>query len=85
MDEINFTRRNMRYLGQIESIKYNNFFSEIDATYLKLIKYYNDNIRKLKESLSEENKKKQELKREVFFLNNKKSMLEEHQGGVILQ
>jgi len=85
MDDINLTRRNMRYMGQIESKKYNDLFNEAGSNLNKIVRYYKNNLMDLSEDIEEETSKKEELKKKLYSLNNKRTLLEEYQGGVILE
>lgn len=75
MNEINFTHRNMRYLGQIESAKYDDGFNEIKANLIKCAGNYNDNINNLVLELISEINKYNSNKQKLFYLINKKNFL----------
>lgn len=69
------TRRNMRYKGSIETIKYNNSFNEKKINILKSFNYYEENIAPLIEEINEETEKRIDLKLKLKSLENKINFL----------
>ena len=65
------TRRNMRYKGSIETIKYNNSLNEKKINILKNNEYYTNHIKPIVEELNDESKKRVDLKLKLNSLKNK--------------
>lgn len=65
------TRRNMRYKGSIETIKYNNSLNEKKINILKNNNYYSENIKPVIEEIDKEAEKRDELKLKLYTIKNK--------------
>ena len=82
MKDLSLTRRNMRYMGVIESLKYNNKFNEIKANTLKSTQFYEQELEPIIEDIEKEVDKQDKLKRKIYSLKNKTEHHSQNVGGV---